>query len=91
MHTYYSDGRASPREVLEHAARLGLAGVALTDHDNARGAREAGPVAAALGLKLIPGMEFSCYWRGHTGHGGGPDVDVLGYFLDCGQSGVKKL
>ena len=91
MHTYYSDGRASPKELLEHAARLGLAGVAITDHDNARGAREAGPVAAALGLELIPGMEFSCHWRGHTGHGGGPDVDVLGYFLDLNNPELKRF
>ncbi len=91
MHTYYSDGRASPRELLEHAASLGLAGVAITDHDNARGAREAEPVAAALGLTLVPGMEFSCYWRGHTGHGGGPDVDVLGYFLDLDSPELKRF
>ncbi len=91
MHTYYSDGRASPRELLEHASHLGLAGVAITDHDNARGAREGATTAAALGLTLIPGMEFSCYWRGHTGHGDGPDVDVLGYFLDLDTPELKKF
>ena len=91
MHTYYSDGRASPKELLEHASRLGLAGVAITDHDNARGAREGEFIAAALGLTLIPGMEFSCYWRGHTGHGDGPDVDVLGYFLDLDNPELKKF
>ena len=91
MHTYYSDGRASPRELLEHASHLGLAGVAITDHDNARGTREGEPIAAALGLTLIPGMEFSCYWRGHTGHGDGPDVDVLGYFLDLDSPELKMF
>lgn len=82
MHTYYSDGRASPRELLEHAAAIGLKTVAITDHDNTRGTRAAQPIAKELGLNLIPAMEFSCYWPGYTGHGGGPDVDVLGYFID---------
>jgi predicted metal-dependent phosphoesterase TrpH len=91
MHTYYSDGRASPRELLEHAAAIGLKTVAITDHDNARGTREAQPIAKELGLELIPAMEFSCYWPGYTGHGGGPDIDVLGYFMDLEHPRLKAF
>jgi predicted metal-dependent phosphoesterase TrpH len=43
IHTYYSDGRASPAEMLHHAV--------IADHDNAQEAHEALPMAEELGLE----------------------------------------
>jgi predicted metal-dependent phosphoesterase TrpH len=82
MHTFYSDGRAAPEEVLRHAASIGLKTIAITDHDNTNGAREALPLAAQLGLELIPAIEFTSRWDGYHWVDGGDDIDVLGYFLD---------
>ncbi|MGO8946327.1 MAG: PHP domain-containing protein [Ktedonobacterales bacterium] len=62
LHTWYSDGRASPADVLAQAHALGLMTIALTDHDNARGAREAAPLAARLGIELVPAIELTCRW-----------------------------
>ena len=86
LHTYYSDGRASPAEILHHAAAIGLKTVAITDHDNINAAEEAEIVAKKLGLELIPAVEItstwkdcvSCYEPGFTNQ----DVDILGYFID---------
>jgi hypothetical protein len=86
LHTYYSDGRASPAETLHHAAEIGLMTVAITDHDNLNGASEATQVANRLGLELVPGIELTAHWdscppvNGDRAHG--QDVDILGYFFD---------
>jgi 3',5'-nucleoside bisphosphate phosphatase len=82
LHTYYSDGRASPQELVEHAASLGMQTIAITDHDNARGSREARPFAEQLGITLIPAVELTCRWDASQAPPGKSDIDVLGYFLD---------
>jgi len=82
MHTYYSDGRASPAELVGQAAKIGLKMMAITDHDNTRGAREAAPLAARAGIDLIPAIEFTCRWEGEGAPAGNIDIDLLGYFVD---------
>jgi 3',5'-nucleoside bisphosphate phosphatase len=82
MHTYFSDGRASPQELLERASQLGLKTIAITDHETTQGSRQGQTIASQYGVELIPAIEITCYWDGYTGHGGGPDVDILGYFLE---------
>src|SRR5438270_24587 len=72
-HTYYSDGTLGPSQLLELARERGLDVVALTDHDTTAGLPEARDAAAAVGIELVPGVEFSaesegaslhvlCYW-----------------------------
>lgn len=82
MHTCYSDGRALPEELVKHAARLGLKTIAITDHDNTRGYKEAVATAASLGLELIPAIEFTCRWDDCDCAPASSDIDVLGYFID---------
>lgn len=86
LHTHYSDGSASPSEILHHAASIGLVTVAITDHDNLNADREAQNVAGQLGLELIPGIEFTSRWdqcsATNQKNGFVHDVDILGYFFD---------
>jgi predicted metal-dependent phosphoesterase TrpH len=86
LHTYYSDGRASPAEMLHHAASIGLKVVAITDHDNLNATPEASHVAKEIGLELVPGVELTARWVGcspvNSGPGDGQDIDILGYFFD---------
>lgn len=95
LHTWYSDGRASPADVLAQARALGLTTIALTDHDNARGTREAVPLAQRMGVDLVPAIEFTCRWDVASGAGwrdnilGGGDIDVLGYCLDLDASALR--
>ena len=84
-HTYYSDGRASPRELVQHAAAIGLRTLAITDHDTARGSREALTFARTLGVELIPAIEFTCRWDELHAPVGRADIDVLGYCIDLDQ------
>ncbi len=90
MHTYFSDGRASPQELLAQASRQGLRAIAITDHETTQGNRQGQSLAGQYGVELIPAIEVTTYWDGYTGHGGGPDVDVLGYFLDFNSQSLQK-
>jgi 3',5'-nucleoside bisphosphate phosphatase len=82
MHTFYSDGMFSPAEVIEGASRKGIRSLAITDHANTRGSREAVPLARAAGIELIPGIEITCRWPRGELPPEYADVDVLGYFID---------
>jgi predicted metal-dependent phosphoesterase TrpH len=84
LHSYYSDGRASPGEMLRHAAALGLRGVAFVDHDNVNSLPEARFMAAKLGLELLPGVELTTAWPVPNAAGAVKieEVDLLGYAFD---------
>lgn len=58
-HTTASDGSFSPQELLQEAARLGLKGLSITDHDTLNGYKEILPLAQSLNISLLPGVEFS--------------------------------
>lgn len=75
VHTTHSDGACSPGEVVQAAANLGLAGLAITDHDTLSALAVARPEAARLGIELIAGVELTAEFQGR-------DVHVLGYFVD---------
>jgi hypothetical protein len=63
-----------------------LTTVAITDHDNTQGTRQALPLAETLGIELIPAIEFTCRWPPESEedphHIPREDIDVLGYFVD---------
>jgi predicted metal-dependent phosphoesterase TrpH len=60
IHTTYSDGTASVREVLTHVAtRTDVRVIAITDHDAIGGALEAQRLAPEFGLDVIVGEEVS--------------------------------
>jgi predicted metal-dependent phosphoesterase TrpH len=60
IHTTYSmDGTASVREVLESAVRAGLDVIAVTDHNEVRGALEAREMSTRFGVEVVPGVEVS--------------------------------
>lgn len=74
-HSVHSDGTTTPREIAEEAARAGLAGFALTDHDTAVGWEEAREAAAEHGLEFLPGMELTTRHEWRSTH-------LLAYGLD---------
>jgi predicted metal-dependent phosphoesterase TrpH len=58
-HTTASDGALTPAQLLKEAGRIGLAALAVTDHDTVGGIDEALAAGAAEGVEVIPGIEFS--------------------------------
>lgn len=74
-HTVVSDGTLTPTQLVELAARKGLAALAITDHDHLGAIDEARLAGARLGVEIVPGVELS------VAHAAG-DVHMLGYLLD---------
>lgn len=64
VHTNVVDGRNTPKQVVEHAKKIGLNGVAIVDHDEVRGNIEARKHAKE-GFEVVPGVEFSTA-QGHV-------------------------
>jgi len=58
VHTNFSDGHDSPEEMVERAKRMGLSGIAITDHDEIDGALEALKYSPE-DFTVIPGIEVS--------------------------------
>jgi 3',5'-nucleoside bisphosphate phosphatase len=58
-HSTASDGECEPAEVARRARAVGLAAIALTDHDSTDGVADAAQEGAKLGVRVIPGCEFS--------------------------------
>ena len=75
LHTTASDGLLTPRELVHRAAKAGLTTIAVTDHDTIAGLEEAGQAGAAVGMRVVPGIEITAVENER-------DVHVLGYFLD---------
>ncbi|MCX6065034.1 MAG: PHP domain-containing protein [Chloroflexi bacterium] len=60
MHTIYSyDGTATVPAVLKRAKQVGLDLIAITDHDEIRGALLAEQLASQFGIQVIPGVEIT--------------------------------
>jgi predicted metal-dependent phosphoesterase TrpH len=81
-HSSVSDGSDTPEEVVELAAKAGLAALALTDHDRQDGIAPARRRAGELGLELVPGVEISC---NHSG-----TMHLLVYFLEPGAGRLQE-
>ena len=76
LHTLASDGRLTPAELVQLAARQGLRTISISDHDTTDGLAEAYEAAKEFPhLRIIPGIELSADVPGD-------EVHVLGYFID---------
>ena len=78
----------SPEGVIELAKKAKLRTVAITDHDVVAGIVPAQKKGAALGLDVIPGIEF-------TTEAYDTEIHILGYFIDFNSpellSTIKKI
>lgn len=59
MHSTASDGSRSPADVVQAAHAAGLVAIALTDHDSVAGLADARRAGAALGVRVVNGVELS--------------------------------
>jgi predicted metal-dependent phosphoesterase TrpH len=84
LHTTASDGRLTPRELVEAAAAAGLSVMAVTDHDTTAAIADVGALAAARGIEAISGIEI-------TAIDDGADVHILGYFFDAGNEALARF
>ncbi len=83
-HSTASDGVLAPAKVVQVAATLGLAAMALTDHDTTAGLAEARAAGARLGVEVIGGCEFSVgvEWG---------EMHLLAYFVEPGDPDIEAF
>ena len=84
LHSFYSDGTDSPKQLITKAKAAGVDLFSLTDHDTVRGCEE-----IVLSLKkddpaFLRGVEFSCEDREGKYH-------ILGYGFDRAKPAVEGL
>jgi len=75
LHTQFSDGTFTPEELVLRAQNVGLACIALTDHDTVEGCARAAAACANVKMEFISGAEL-------TAEHEDTEVHILGYFLD---------
>ena len=80
-HTAASDGEHSPEALVEKAAGIGLAALAITDHDTTAGVAEGVRAGARLGIEIVPGIELSAE-PPRTPAGARAQCHILGLFID---------
>jgi predicted metal-dependent phosphoesterase TrpH len=84
LHTTASDGRCTPRELVERVASAGVSLMAVTDHDTTAAIAEAQEHARRHGIQTVTGIEI-------TAVDAGRDLHVLGYLFDPQHDGLSTL
>ncbi len=84
IHTTASDGAFTPSQVVRAAAEVGLAAIAITDHDTAAGIDEALAAGEEFGVEVVPGIEISAI------HEAGVEAHILGYFINHHDPGFLQ-
>ena len=90
MHSTFSDGVFTPTELVELRKNEGYDVVAVTDHDGAKGVKEALQAGEKLGVKVIPGIEIGTVMDAGFIPGAGDssmnegevELHILGYGID---------
>ena len=93
LHTWFSDGKYSPEQLLNRSAEIGLKAIAFTDHDNANATRHVQGLApdGIPEIEVIPAIEFTTTWPGLDVPPGETDIDLLAYFIDLDGEVLKAL
>jgi 3',5'-nucleoside bisphosphate phosphatase len=89
-HSTYSDGVLTPSALVRRAASRGVSLLALTDHDETGGLAEAAQTASEVDVLLVPGVEISVAWNGHTLHLLGLDIDPSAPELADGLASIRQ-
>lgn len=83
-HTDISDGSETPEAAVRLAKSLGLAAIAVTDHDTAAGVKRAKAEGEKCGVEVVSGIELGCGWHGS-------EVHMLGYGVDPDDRGLASV
>ena len=76
MHTCYSDGALTPKQLIDWRVSQGYELLSITDHDGIEGSVLAASYARRVGVKYLNGIEFD------SEDEIGKDIHILGYGFD---------
>ncbi len=84
VHSTFSDGVFSPRELVEMAVDRSVAVLSLADHDCVEGIEEARDAGDARGVEIVSGVELSSEFHGR-------DLHILGYGFDEKNDELREM
>ena len=87
IHTFFSDGDLSPKEIIEESISRNISYISITDHDNLTGYKKANSIinkSKNNSLKLIPGIELSSSVKNSNIH-------LLAYFFDPNDKDLNSI
>ena len=84
LHSTASDGRLTPRELVDLAATAGLRVMAVTDHDTTAAVADVQALARAKGIDAVAGIEITSVMDGR-------DVHMLAYFIDIADVEFQRF
>jgi predicted metal-dependent phosphoesterase TrpH len=89
IHSTASDGSFTPAEILDHAQKLNLAAIAITDHDSIDGSREALRIGIPPSFNFLTGVEISA---AHPPFFPGPgSFHILGYNIHLDNRDLNQV
>lgn len=88
-HSSASDGLLAPAEVVMRAQSKGVTTLALTDHDDTSGLKEAADAAYEAHMRFVQGVEISVTWNDTTIHVVGLGIDSENQALAQGLKWVR--
>lgn len=85
IHSYYSDGELSPKQIVDRWFEKGYKLISITDHDGIDGSIEGYEYVKAnnIDIQLIPGIEFD------SEDELAPEIHILGYGFDYKNAELK--
>jgi len=84
MHTTVSDGRWTPETLVARIAALGIAVMAVADHDALDAVAPVAALAATHGIALVSGVEVTTRWDDRQWH-------LLVYGADAARGALREL
>ncbi|MCX7779229.1 MAG: PHP domain-containing protein [Patescibacteria group bacterium] len=84
LHSYYSDGLDSPKDLVKKAKKEKFSIISLTDHNCLDGVEEAIKAGRKYKIKIIPGVEIETKFRNYSFH-------LLGYRIDWRNQELRNV
>jgi 3',5'-nucleoside bisphosphate phosphatase len=75
LHTVFSDGTFTVRELISESLKENLSAISIVDHDNVAGIHPAIEISKAEGIEVLPGIELTAEYDGK-------EIHILGYLID---------
>lgn len=81
IHSSYSDGNLSPKEIIHRAETSNIQCISITDHDSISSQIQLNAIDTSI--KVITGIELSSEYCGY-------EIHILGYFVDISNSDLNN-
>jgi predicted metal-dependent phosphoesterase TrpH len=83
IHSTFSDGKFTPKEIVEKAKKKGLSAIAITDHNTIRSAVEIKNNLRDFDIEILQGIELTAYDK--------EEIHILGYFFNLDEKVIDDF